>query len=59
MIQQIDIRNDAEICEQINAILNNKGIAEIKDEGKGDRPNLVVVEIKRTVKTKKKSDYKK
>ena len=51
---QIDIRKDNDACEQINAILNNNGIAEIKNEGKNDTVNIVVVEIKRTVKTKKK-----
>ena len=56
MMPQIDIRKDEEACEQINAILNNNGIAEIKNEGKGDKVNLVVVEIKRTVRTKKKQD---
>lgn len=54
MTPQIDIRKDNDACEQINAILNNNGIAEIKNEGKNDTVNIVVVEIKRTVKTKKK-----
>jgi transcriptional antiterminator len=48
----IDIRNNPLILETINAILNNKGIAEIKSEKNG----LCVVEIKRTLKTQKNTD---
>ena len=47
----IDIRQMDEAVEAINAILNNRGIAEVKLEGKGTRPT--VVEIKRTLKTAK------
>lgn len=45
----IDIRNHNEALNALNAILNNKGIAEIKQE----RHGLSVVEIKRTLKTSK------
>jgi len=47
----IDIRQNDEAVEAINAILNNHGIAEVKIEGKNTVPT--VVEIKRTLKTKK------
>lgn len=47
----IDIRQHHEAAEAINAILNNRGIAEVKIEGKNSVPT--VVEIKRTLKTKK------
>lgn len=50
---QIDIRKNDEVCEQLNAVLNYGGIAEIKNEGKNGQVNLVVVEIKRIVKTQK------
>lgn len=46
----IDIREMPNIIEAVNAILNNKSIAEIKKEGKN---GVVVVEIKRTLKTAK------
>ena len=46
----LDVREMPEVVENINAILNNKGIAEIKQEGKN---GVVVVEIKRTLKTPK------
>jgi hypothetical protein len=50
----IDIRNDEKVVEAINAILSNNGIVECKVEGKrSGTPNLVVVEIKRTLKTVK------
>lgn len=43
----INIENNKKILEAVNAILNNRGIVEIKVE----RDNkLVVVEIKRSVK---------
>lgn len=53
---QIDIREHPEIIDLINAIVNSKGIAEIKNEGKHNTVNIVVVEVKRTVKTEKKKD---
>lgn len=53
-MSHIDIRQHPEIIELINAIINNKGIAEIKNEGKNDSVNIVVVEVKRVVKTEKK-----
>lgn len=48
----VDIREKEEAIEAINAILNNRGIAEIKIEGASTDPT--VVEIKRTLKTAKK-----
>jgi len=54
----IDIREHPEVIEIINTILNNKGIAEIKNESKHNSVNLVVVEIKRTVKTEKEKIHK-
>lgn len=45
----IDIRNYPDRIDEINAVLNNKGIAEVKIERSGP----VVVEIKRTLKTPK------
>ncbi len=51
---QIDIKEHPDVIKVINAILNNNGIAEIKNESKHSSVNLVVVEIKRTVKTEKK-----
>lgn len=48
----IDIRKRPEVLEIINTILNNGGIAEVKNESRHSE-NIVVVEIKRTVKTKR------
>lgn len=50
----VDISRNAEVIEVVNAILNNRGIAEIKNEVRrnGD-DNIVVVEIKRQVRTRK------
>nr|DAE12287.1 MAG TPA: hypothetical protein [Siphoviridae sp. ctMgg26] len=45
----MDVREHGEIISAINAILNNKGIAEVKQEKNG----LSVVEIRRTLKTSK------
>lgn len=47
----IDIKDYPSIVETINAILNNRGTAEIKNESH-DGINLVVVQITRTVKHK-------
>lgn len=44
----LDIRDYPEIVETLNAIINNKGAAEIKLEGNGLR--IVVVEVARKVK---------
>lgn len=49
----IDIRTEDEVIDAINAVLNNKGIAEVKNEKKSGKDNLVVVEISRTLKTKR------
>lgn len=49
----IDIRDNKEVIEAINAILNGRGIAEVKNEIRRGEDNLVVVEIQRTLKTKK------
>jgi hypothetical protein len=48
----IDIAKNQDVIKIINAILNNEGIAEIKNEAKKGKENIVVVEIKRQVKTK-------
>ena len=56
----IDIRENKEALDALNAILSNHGIAEIKDESRnGEPPNLVVVEVSRSVKTKKPNQPKK
>ena len=50
----VDIRKRPDILDLVNAILNNQGIVEIKNEVRRDgTDNLVVVEIKRQVRTKK------
>lgn len=50
----VDIKNRPDILDLINAILNNQGIVEIKNEVRRDgTDNLVVVEIKRQVRTRK------
>ena len=51
----IDLRNYPEIIDCLNNIINNKGVAEIKNEARKGDENLVVVEITRSVKTKKKN----
>lgn len=51
--KMIDIRDYPEIIDCLNSIINNKGTAEIKNEARKDDVNLVVVEISRSVKTKK------
>lgn len=48
----IDIRDFPFVIDTINSILNNRGIAEVKNERK-DKDHLVVVEIKRTLRTEK------
>ncbi len=50
----IDITKHKNIVEAINAIINNGGIAEVKNEARKGNENLVVVEIKRSLKTKPK-----
>lgn len=50
----IDIRKHPEVCETVNAILNNGGVAEVKMERGGTE--TVVVEINRSVKIKQKVD---
>ena len=54
-----DIRNYEETCNTINAILNNKGVCEVhneirKDENGNVVRTVVVVEQKRTVKSREK-----
>lgn len=55
----VDIRDFPEVIDIVNAIINNKGTAEIKTERKKDNgnvtENLVVVEISRSVKTKQRN----
>jgi hypothetical protein len=53
MNKTIDIRDYPEVIEIINGIINNHGVAEVKNEKRQGEVNLVVVEISRTVKTKK------
>lgn len=48
----IDIRNNPLVLDIINVIVNNGGIAEVKQEYKNGKENLVVVEIRRKVRTK-------
>lgn len=48
-MDKIDIRNIPEVVEAINAILNSKGIAEVKKE----RDGVAVVEIARKLRTTK------
>lgn len=45
----LDVREMPDVIVTLNAILNNKGIAELKQEKNG----ITVVEIKRTLKTPK------
>ena len=52
----IDIREHPEVIDAINAVLNNRGIAETKNEMRRGKDNIVVVEISRTLKTKKPQD---
>lgn len=49
----IDIREHPDIVEMLNQILNSKGTAEIKNEKRKGEDNLVVVQITRTLKSKK------
>lgn len=51
----IDIRDYPDVVECLNTIINNRGVAEIKNEAKRGEINLVVVEITRAVKTKKRN----
>ena len=48
----IDIREWPEVIEAVNAVLNNKGIAEVKNEKRQGKDNPVVVEITRKLKTR-------
>lgn len=50
----IDVKDYPDVIDSINAILNNNGIVEVKNEDHKGGVNLVVVEITRSVKTKKK-----
>ena len=49
----VDISKMPEIVVILNNIINNGGIAEIKNEKRKGQDNIVVVEITRSVKTKK------
>ncbi len=53
MKKLIDIREYPEAIDAMNAVLNNDGIAEVKNEKRHGEVNLVVVEISRKVRTKK------
>ena len=48
----IDIRDWPEVIDAVNAVLNNKGIAEVKNEKRQGKDNLVVVELTRKLKTR-------
>ena len=50
----IDIRKHPDVCDTINNVLNNGGVAEVKLERGGTE--TVVVEINRSVKIKEKVD---
>lgn len=52
----IDIAENKVVLNALNAIINNGGIAEVKNEARKGKENIVVVEIKRTLKTKPKED---
>lgn len=53
----IDIRNNDEVIKIINAALNDGKTVEIKNESrKPGVENIVVVEINRIVKTRRKKD---
>jgi len=49
----VDISKMPEIVAILNNIINNGGIAEIKNEKRKGLDNIVVVEITRSVKTRK------
>jgi hypothetical protein len=49
VVHLLDVREMPDVIVTLNAILNNKGIAELKQEKNG----ITVVEIKRTLKTPK------
>lgn len=49
----VDIKKFPDIIDEANAIINNKGIAEIKIEIRNDKPYVVVVETSRRVRAKK------
>lgn len=49
----IDIREYPEVIEIINGILNNGGVAEVKNEKRRREDNIVVVETMRVLRTKK------
>lgn len=51
----IDISQNKVVLDALNAIINNGGIAEVKNEARSGKENVVVVEIKRTLKTKPKN----
>ena len=48
-IPVIDIRQYPELLHTINAIINNKGVAEVKGEDWKDGKKILVVEQNRTV----------
>lgn len=49
----VDIRKNDNVLDALNAVINNGGIAELKQEYNHGKENLVVVEITRKVKTHK------
>lgn len=54
----IRIEEQTEALRAINSVLNNGGIAEVKNEAHGGDVNIVVVEIVRSVKTKREKKNK-
>ena len=46
----MDIRNNPEAIEKINAIVSNGGAAEVKVESRKGEPMLTVVELSRQLK---------
>jgi len=53
----IDIRELPYVVDIINASLNDGKIIEIKNESRNkDKPNIVIVEINRILKTRKNKD---
>lgn len=49
--KQIDIKNYPEIVKIINDALNTGNVIEVKNESRTEKPNIVVVEIKRKMLT--------
>lgn len=48
----IEIRNQNMILDTLNEILNSGGIAEVKNEKRKGEDNIVVIEIRRELRSK-------